>query len=307
MSALDQQRVIVTEVPLSGRGPLFIGTLAQLFADNPDMDEEERAHVRRCLAEGHCPIISGGAGPSYRIAPGADILQAGGSVHLHSTAPSQVAPKKPACAPELLNALVQAVEASGFRLSGPTDSRAAEDGEPAWVCNARAAIAECHAAAQEAQVYGPAAQQPIAPPDSLRAAAARALAMLRDPHEEGDSYPSMVRDLERALAQDRTGPVMRQMLDALELAEGFMAGFEDDEAQETLVDDNLDLIDQAEAAAHALVDHHGCEIVETNGIVSAEREPEFGDNEDEIAMHVACLQHLYDINPDRFAALVGVV
>lgn len=38
-------------------------------------------------------------------------------------------------------ALVQAIEAAGFAISGPTDSRAAEHGEPAWVCNARAAIA----------------------------------------------------------------------------------------------------------------------------------------------------------------------
>jgi hypothetical protein len=37
--------------------------------------------------------------------------------------------------------LIQAVESSGFSISGPTDSRAAEHGEPAWVCNARAAIA----------------------------------------------------------------------------------------------------------------------------------------------------------------------
>lgn len=42
---------------------------------------------------------------------------------------------------ELLTRLVQAIEASGCSVSGPTDSRAAEDGEPAWVCNARGAIA----------------------------------------------------------------------------------------------------------------------------------------------------------------------
>jgi hypothetical protein len=47
-----------------------------------------------------------------------------------------------AAAPELLAVLVQAVEASEFSLSGPTDSRAAENGEPAWVCNARAVIAQ---------------------------------------------------------------------------------------------------------------------------------------------------------------------
>lgn len=47
-----------------------------------------------------------------------------------------------AAAPELLSVLIQAVESSGFSLSGPTDSRAAEHNEPAWVCNARAAIAK---------------------------------------------------------------------------------------------------------------------------------------------------------------------
>lgn len=38
------------------------------------------------------------------------------------------------------NTLIQAIEASGFSLPGPTDWRAAEDGEPKWVCNARLAI-----------------------------------------------------------------------------------------------------------------------------------------------------------------------
>lgn len=42
----------------------------------------------------------------------------------------------------LVEALADCVERSGYRLSGPTDSRAAEDGEPAWVCNARALLAE---------------------------------------------------------------------------------------------------------------------------------------------------------------------
>ncbi len=41
--------------------------------------------------------------------------------------------------------LIQAIESSGFSLSGPTDVRAAEHGEPAWVCNARAVIAEATA------------------------------------------------------------------------------------------------------------------------------------------------------------------
>ncbi|MDK9702409.1 MAG: hypothetical protein OEL20_04665 [Sulfuritalea sp.] len=39
-------------------------------------------------------------------------------------------------------ALVHAIEASGYSVSGPTDLRAAENGEPAWVCNARAVLAE---------------------------------------------------------------------------------------------------------------------------------------------------------------------
>lgn len=42
---------------------------------------------------------------------------------------------------QLQDVLVQAIEASGFSVSGPTDIRAAEHGEPAWVCNARAALA----------------------------------------------------------------------------------------------------------------------------------------------------------------------
>ena len=42
---------------------------------------------------------------------------------------------------DLLSALRQAVDESGHYISGPTDWRAAEDGEPKWVCNARAAIA----------------------------------------------------------------------------------------------------------------------------------------------------------------------
>lgn len=43
---------------------------------------------------------------------------------------------------ELVAALVQAIESEGFGISGPTDHRAAEDGEPVWVCNARAALAK---------------------------------------------------------------------------------------------------------------------------------------------------------------------
>lgn len=60
---------------------------------------------------------------------------------------------------ELLTRLVQAIEASGYSVSGPTDSRAAEDGEPAWVCSARGAIAN----AQQRTVAGdaPALNAPI--------------------------------------------------------------------------------------------------------------------------------------------------
>lgn len=43
---------------------------------------------------------------------------------------------------ELCNTLAIAVEAAGFDLSGPTDQRAAEHGEPAWVCKARGLIAK---------------------------------------------------------------------------------------------------------------------------------------------------------------------
>lgn len=44
--------------------------------------------------------------------------------------------------PDLLAALMQAVGESGHKLNGPADWRAAEDGEPPWVCNARAAMAK---------------------------------------------------------------------------------------------------------------------------------------------------------------------
>lgn len=42
----------------------------------------------------------------------------------------------------LRDILVQAIEASGHSVSGTTDSRAAEHGEPAWVCNARGLLAD---------------------------------------------------------------------------------------------------------------------------------------------------------------------
>lgn len=37
--------------------------------------------------------------------------------------------------------LGEAIEKSGYKINGPTDSRAAEDGEPVWVCEARGVIA----------------------------------------------------------------------------------------------------------------------------------------------------------------------
>lgn len=37
--------------------------------------------------------------------------------------------------------LVRRIEKAGFSVSGPTDIRAAEDGEPLWVCDARAVLA----------------------------------------------------------------------------------------------------------------------------------------------------------------------
>lgn len=46
-----------------------------------------------------------------------------------------------AAAPDLKEVLIQAIEESGFSVSGPTDWRAAEDGEPHWVCKAREILA----------------------------------------------------------------------------------------------------------------------------------------------------------------------
>lgn len=46
------------------------------------------------------------------------------------------------CVPEAISLLIKAVEHSGYSVSGPTDIRAAEHGEPTWVCDARAAIAK---------------------------------------------------------------------------------------------------------------------------------------------------------------------
>lgn len=38
--------------------------------------------------------------------------------------------------------LIESIENAGFSVSGPTDARVAEHGEPAWVCNARQELAE---------------------------------------------------------------------------------------------------------------------------------------------------------------------
>lgn len=43
---------------------------------------------------------------------------------------------------ELENCLVRAIDHIGYELPGPTDWRVAENGEPRWVCDARAAIAQ---------------------------------------------------------------------------------------------------------------------------------------------------------------------
>lgn len=60
----------------------------------------------------------------------------------------------------LESVLTQAVEDSGFRVSGPTDSRAAEDGEPKWVCQARAALADgFRAISAERAIYEAAARR----------------------------------------------------------------------------------------------------------------------------------------------------
>jgi hypothetical protein len=60
--------------------------------------------------------------------------------------PAEPPPQRVAGEPtEIERALMQAIEAAGFSVSGPGDVRAAEHGEPAWVCNARGALAEAQA------------------------------------------------------------------------------------------------------------------------------------------------------------------
>lgn len=41
---------------------------------------------------------------------------------------------------QLLNHLVQVIEGAGYSVSGPTDSEDAANGDPDWLCNARAEI-----------------------------------------------------------------------------------------------------------------------------------------------------------------------
>jgi hypothetical protein len=53
--------------------------------------------------------------------------------------------KLAAAAPPVVNLLIRAIEASGFEISGATDMRVAEHGEPAWVCEARATLAKAGA------------------------------------------------------------------------------------------------------------------------------------------------------------------
>lgn len=61
-----------------------------------------------------------------------------------------------AVAPEMIGLLSDAVEDAGFSLSGPTDHREAEDGEPKWVCRAREVIAKAYAVpSKPAQVAPP--------------------------------------------------------------------------------------------------------------------------------------------------------
>jgi hypothetical protein len=47
---------------------------------------------------------------------------------------------------DLCELLMDAIEAAGFEVSGATDSRA--EGEPVWLCNARALISKCSEVAQ---------------------------------------------------------------------------------------------------------------------------------------------------------------
>lgn len=52
---------------------------------------------------------------------------------------------------ELGNQLQARVESAGHVIWGPSDVRAAENGEPAWVCNARGALAQARAAIAAAE------------------------------------------------------------------------------------------------------------------------------------------------------------
>lgn len=52
-------------------------------------------------------------------------------------------------AADMRNLLLDAIEDAGFKIAGPTDFRAAEDGEPKWVCRARELISKSNTAREE--------------------------------------------------------------------------------------------------------------------------------------------------------------
>jgi hypothetical protein len=85
------------------------------------------------------PWNAAGTPPKFRVmADGSPVAEAFGESAHEALANARLI----AAAPELYSLLIEAVAASGFSLSGPTDWRVAEHGEPAWVCKARAAIAK---------------------------------------------------------------------------------------------------------------------------------------------------------------------
>ena len=57
---------------------------------------------------------------------------------------------------QLVGVLIQAIESSGYLVSGPMDVRAAERGEPEWVCNARGVIAEASSKKEFLDTHQPA-------------------------------------------------------------------------------------------------------------------------------------------------------
>ena len=67
------------------------------------------------------------------------------TIHLNGTSKSELVDQlcnaSSAVGDALRAVLIQGIESAGYSVSGPTDHRAAENGEPVWVCNARAALA----------------------------------------------------------------------------------------------------------------------------------------------------------------------